>query len=103
MRQEEEPNLARNIAVVLVLSGSDRGCDQEQNEPRDPDFIEHFEVKDADPRVKFNSHEEVIERVARRAMRPAPHDGLYVDDEAVQEAGDDSYSHDWTELVDEGV
>lgn len=103
MCQEKEPNLARDIAVVFILASSHGSSDQEKNEPWNSDLIEHLEVQDPDPRVQLDAHEEVVQRIASRTMSPAPHDGLDIDNEAVQIAGDNSHRHDGAEFINERV
>ena len=60
VRTSEEDYLRGHISVKLVLASRHRGCDEEQDEPRNAHFVEHLEVQNADTRVQLGTHEEVV-------------------------------------------
>ena len=86
MRTHQEDDLSRDIAVRLVLSRRHRSGNEKQDEPGDPDFVEHLEVQNADTRVEFGAHEEVIDGISGKPVSPATNHRLDVDDYAVEEA-----------------
>ena len=99
----QEDYLSGDVTVGLVLTRRYRGCDEEQYEPRDADLIEHLQIQNANARVKFGAHEEVIDGIAGKSMAPATDHCLNIHDDAVYETGQYCDSHDGTELIDESV
>ena len=90
----QEYYFCRDVAIHLVLASRDGGCDEEQDEPRDPHLVKHLEVEDADARIQLNSNEEVVHRRTGEAVRTSTQDSLNVDDDAVDITREDRNSHD---------
>src|SRR5690242_8275047 len=103
MRTHQKYNLSRHVAVSFILSRRCRGGDQEQDEPRNADLVEHLEVQYADPRVELGAHEEVVDWITGKPVSPATNNRLDIDNDAIEEPREYCHSHDRPELIDECV
>lgn len=82
MRHEKKSNLARDIAVDLVLSGRSAHSEKEKNEPWQSHFEEHLEIQNPKhPWIELCTHEEVIDRIASHAMLGSASQGRKVRNE----------------------
>lgn len=103
VRHEQEADLARDVAVGFVLAHGGAGREEEQDVPREADLEEHFKVEDAKhARVELGAHEEVVDVVARHAVRGAARKGRGVGDDADDVAREDGDREERAELVDDG-
>jgi hypothetical protein len=99
----QEHYFRRNVAVHLVLPSRHGGCDQKQNEPRNPHFIEHLEVENADAGVQLNPDKEVVHRRARQAVCPSTQDSLDIHNDTAKVAGKNRNSHNRSKLIDQSI
>lgn len=103
VRTSEEDDLSRHIAVQLVLTSRHRCCDEEQDEPRNADLVEHLKIQDANARVQLGANEEVVHGRSSHAVGASSHDRLDIHDDAVDVARKDGDSHDRAEFVNKSV
>ena len=104
VRHEQEGQLARDEAELLVLAGTGAERDEEEDEPGQAHLEEHLEVEQAeDARVELCAHEEVVDVVAGHAALRAAVEGRGIGGDGDEEAGDDGDGHEGAELVDESV
>jgi len=100
----QEQDFTRDVTVSLILTGSSRTAETEQNEPWDADLVEHLEVQDAEEsRVELSTHEEIINRVASNAVLRSTNKRLNIGDETVEIAGKDGNRHERTEFIQERI
>lgn len=101
MRHDKEHDLTRNIAILLVLTSSRAETKNQQEVPGHANLKEHLEIKDAKhARVKFSTHEEVIDRIASHAVMLASPQSREVSDEAHNEAAEDGNRQERAELIE---
>ena len=69
MRHDQETHLGAHKSEILVLPGSGRARQTEEDEPWKPNLEKHLEIQDAEhARIELGTHEEIVERVARHAV-----------------------------------
>lgn len=97
---DEEPDLAGDVAVLLMLASGGTETQDEEDVPGHADLEEHLEVEDAKHAgVKLGAHEEVVDGITRHAVLLTAPDGGEVGDKADEEAAQNGDRQERTELV----
>lgn len=97
---DKEPDLAGDIAVLLILASSGAQAQNEENVPRHTNLEKHLEVENAKhARVQLGAHEEVIDKVASHAVLLTPVDGREVCGNADKEATENGHRKEGTKLI----
>lgn len=101
---DNESDLAGDVAVLLILTGSSTEGQDEKDVPGHANLEEHLEVQDAEhARVQLSAHEEIVDGVTGHAVLLTAPEAGEVCDEADNEATEDGNGEERTELVDGGV
>lgn len=97
---DEEENLTRDVAVLLVLASGGSQAENQEEVPGHADLEEHLEVEDAKHAgVQLGTHEEVVDEVAGHAVLLTAPEGGEVGDEADKEAAADGDGQERAKLV----
>lgn len=84
---DEEPNLTRDVAILLILTSGSAKTEDEEDVPGHADLKEHLEVKNAKHAgVQLGTHEEIIDGVACHAVLLATPESGEVGSKADKEA-----------------
>lgn len=98
---DEEHDLARNVAVLLILTCSRTETENQKEVPGHANLEEHLEIKDAKhARVQLSTHEEVVDGVASHAVLLASPQSREISDEADNEAAADGNRQQRAKLVE---
>jgi hypothetical protein len=97
---DKEPNLTRDVAVLLVLTSGGAETQDEKDVPRHANLEEHLEVKNAKHTgIQLSTHEEVIDRVTCHAVLLAAPEGREVGGKTDEEATKDGDRQKRAKLV----
>ncbi|KAI6749100.1 hypothetical protein HG531_008047 [Fusarium graminearum] len=101
---DEEPNLARDVAVLLMLASGGTKTEDEEDVPRHANLEEHLEVENAKhTRVQLGTHKEIIDGVSSHAVLLAAPEGREVGDNANKEAAQNGNGQKRAKLVNGSV
>jgi hypothetical protein len=89
-----------DISILLILFACSRDGQEENNDPRNPDFCPHFQVDRSNSRVQDSTLENVVNEVARHSDLRARGNSEEVHSERERKAPNHRDGHQVTKVVD---